>query len=65
MVSMRIPYTGPLPKPRIIPADAEQFAIAVDALIGFLTAGQGHTVLLTGAGISVAVSVFPCTSKHF
>lgn len=64
MVSMRIPYTGPLPKPRVIPADAGSFEVAKDALISFLTAGQGRTVLLTGAGISVAVSAIPCTSKH-
>jgi len=69
---MRIPYTDPLPAPRIIPATAGSFGGAIAALSEFLAAGlqkhtprvglengqtrrrNGRTVLLTGAGISVA-----------
>lgn len=70
---MRIPFTDPLPAPRIIPATASTTAGAVDALTRFLrpasepnnAAGErpsntprrreyGQTLLLTGAGISVA-----------
>ena len=64
---MRIPYTGPLPPPSIIPRYANTPAGARQALTRFLNAPQaykgeqpspGHdpskTVLLTGAGISVA-----------
>ena len=63
---MRIPYTGPLPPPIIIPRHATTPAGAVAALSAFLAAppppalkSAGHdrdasTVLLTGAGISVA-----------
>jgi len=63
---MRIPYTGPLPPPIIIPRDANTPSGAVAALSAFLAAAPplslkppGHdyhasTVLLTGAGISVA-----------
>jgi len=62
---LRIPYTGPLPPPTIIPRNAKSVAGAAAALIEFLSApansslvnpyAQGDkTVLLTGAGISVA-----------
>lgn len=68
---MRIPFTDPLPAPRIIPAAATSAAGAVDALARFLapsaltsaaaspTRGDGGgetsgTLVLTGAGISVA-----------
>ncbi|KIX98761.1 uncharacterized protein Z520_05222 [Fonsecaea multimorphosa CBS 102226] len=68
---MRIPYTGPLPPPLIIPPSAASKQGAVAALAHFLTSpapsaipitspGQDEqrernkTVLLTGAGISVA-----------
>ncbi|KAI9788314.1 MAG: hypothetical protein M1816_007000 [Peltula sp. TS41687] len=67
---MRIPYTGPLPPPRIIPQDATTVSGAVTALLRFLTAESSFslssrsrtqeqqpspsTVVLTGAGISVA-----------
>ncbi len=64
---MRIPYTGPLPSPIIIPRYANTTAGARHALTRFLTAAEaskgerpspGHdpskAVLLTGAGISVA-----------
>ena len=56
---MRIPYTGPLPPPIIIPRSANTPSGALSALQNFLTgpsAQQGNpkTVLLTGAGISVA-----------
>lgn len=57
---MRIPYTAPLPPPTIIPASASTSDGALAALQNFLTSnnprrtGNGRTVLLTGAGISVA-----------
>ena len=54
---MRIPYTTPLPRPTIIPASAITLEGAVEALHDFLTApGRrgGKTVVLSGAGISVA-----------
>ncbi|KAJ8604949.1 hypothetical protein MRB53_041625 [Persea americana] len=62
---LRIPYTGPLPPPTIIPRNANTLTGAVQALSHFLTAPQpaglqnastrkNRTVLLTGAGISVA-----------
>jgi len=59
---MRIPYTGPLPPPLIIPATANTLTGAAKALVEFLTHqrtlndgnGNNKTVLLTGAGISVA-----------
>ncbi|GAB7345140.1 hypothetical protein MBLNU457_3534t1 [Dothideomycetes sp. NU457] len=56
---MRIPYTAPLPDPTIIPASARSFSDAITALYDFITAPNasgpsGKTVLLTGAGISVA-----------
>lgn len=59
MPLMRIPYTAPLPDPTIIPASATNLPGAIAALHDFLTAPSlhkknGKTVLLTGAGISVA-----------
>ncbi|KAL8763122.1 MAG: hypothetical protein Q9184_001015 [Pyrenodesmia sp. 2 TL-2023] len=62
---MRIPYTGPLPPPIVVPRDANTPAGAISALTRFLSAprsprlppsssSNGRTVLLTGAGISVA-----------
>ena len=51
---MRIPYTGPLPAPRIVPADATTPHIATAALAKFLTTPPSTTVILSGAGISVA-----------
>ena len=58
---MRIPYTGPLPPPLIVPKHASTAAGSIAALQNFITepgplAGisKGKTVLLTGAGISVA-----------
>jgi hypothetical protein len=61
---LRIPYTDPLPHPRIIPAAANSAAGAVAALTEFLapslraststSSNNGKTILLTGAGISVA-----------
>ena len=64
---MRIPYTGPLPPPSIIPRYANTPAGARQALTRFLAAAEAHkgehpspghdcskAVLLTGAGISVA-----------
>ena len=63
---MRIPYTGPLPPPIIIPRNANTPSGAISALANFLTASpsprlthppqddKSQTVLLTGAGISVA-----------
>ena len=64
--SIRIPLTGPLPSPIIVPPSARTLAGAIDALGSFLTASPSpylrgvdvgrysQTVLLTGAGISVA-----------
>ncbi|PYH79646.1 sir2 family transcriptional regulator [Aspergillus uvarum CBS 121591] len=64
--SIRIPFTGPLPPPIIVPSSARTVAGAIDALRSFLTASpspylrgvdvgrHAQTVLLTGAGISVA-----------
>ena len=62
---MRIPYTGPLPSPNIIPRNANTITGAIAALSKFLTSpptkslpdGAGDplsTVILSGAGISVA-----------
>jgi NAD-dependent deacetylase sirtuin 4 len=56
---MRIPYTAPLPAPTIFPSAATSLSGAIAALTDFLTSTpQKHhkdkTVLLTGAGISVA-----------
>ncbi|RDL40624.1 uncharacterized protein BP5553_00603 [Venustampulla echinocandica] len=64
---MRIPYTGPLPPPNIIPRNANTITGAVAALSRFLTAPPSpslslshggsdpqSTVILSGAGISVA-----------
>ncbi|PBP28617.1 Sir2 family protein [Diplocarpon rosae] len=64
---MRIPYTGPLPAPNIIPRNANTVTGAVAALVKFLTAPPSpslhdgiaagdptSTVILSGAGISVA-----------
>lgn len=58
---MRIPYTGPLPPPLIIPKSASTAHGAAQAIAEFLTStsstsngGQDKTVFLTGAGISVA-----------
>lgn len=66
---MRIPYTGPLPPPIIIPRYANTPTGAVHGLSNFLlapsrdnllsahkspSASQSQAVLLTGAGVSVA-----------
>ena len=62
---MRIPYTGPLPPPSIFPRNANTSTGAIAALSRFLTAPPSKslqdgsrdpqsTVVLTGAGISVA-----------
>ncbi|KAG9247295.1 DHS-like NAD/FAD-binding domain-containing protein [Calycina marina] len=63
---IRIPYTGPLPAPTIIPRFANSITGAIAALSTFLTAPPSHlvhhqhssdpksTVIITGAGISVA-----------
>ena len=65
---MRIPYTGPLPAPSIIPRNANTLPGAIAALSCFLTAPPApslraqdstpsdpeSTVILSGAGISVA-----------
>jgi NAD-dependent deacetylase sirtuin 4 len=56
---MRIPYTAPLPAPTIIPSAATSVSGALAALTSFLTSptpqpSKDKTVLLTGAGISVA-----------
>ncbi|KAF2084279.1 silencing information regulator [Saccharata proteae CBS 121410] len=62
---MRIPYTEPLPLPKIFPPSASSLTGAITALTTFLSAPpsphlkhdsarNGRTILLTGAGISVA-----------
>ena len=62
---IRIPYTGPLPPPIIVPRIANTATGAVHALTNFLSASRpgrarddrapaSSTVLLTGAGVSVA-----------
>ena len=53
---IRIPYTGPLPPPIIVPRNANTTTGAVHALTKFLSASHpsAPTVLLTGAGVSVA-----------
>jgi NAD-dependent deacetylase sirtuin 4 len=74
---LRVPYTDPLPAPRIIPASATTVSGAIAALVDFLSPSLpstttsrttpsslskhldrgrngGKTLLLTGAGISVA-----------
>lgn len=69
MAILRVPYTDPLPLPKIIPASATTTSGAIAALVDFLSpslgssrpylrgtppAKYGKTLLLTGAGISVA-----------
>jgi NAD-dependent deacetylase sirtuin 4 len=71
MAILRVPYTDPLPLPKIIPTSASTTSGAIAALIDFLLPslsasrpylrgtspvkrGNGKTLLLTGAGISVA-----------
>ncbi len=63
---MRIPYTGPLPPPLIIPRAANTLSAAATAIAEFLSTeaspqasrsqngSPNQTILLTGAGISVA-----------
>jgi NAD+-dependent protein deacetylase sirtuin 4 len=55
---MRIPFTGPLPPPILIPSSTSTVAGARTALTNFLLPSEYNaipkTVLLTGAGISVA-----------
>lgn len=59
---MRIPYTGPLPPPLIIPKSTNTISGAATAIAKFLSQSgkqdvdnnRDKTVLLTGAGISVA-----------
>ena len=52
---MRIPYTGPLASPIIVPRNANTPIGALYALSNFLSKGSlPQTVLLTGAGLSVA-----------
>lgn len=62
---LRIPYTGPLPAATVVPKTANNFSGAISALTNFLTAPPAlslpedtryadSTVILTGAGISVA-----------
>lgn len=56
MPLMRIPYTQPLPLPTITPAIASTISGATEALQNFLSLQKdgGKTVILSGAGISVA-----------
>ncbi|KKK15959.1 hypothetical protein P175DRAFT_0501625 [Aspergillus ochraceoroseus IBT 24754] len=64
--AIRIPFTGPLPPPIIVPPSASSISGAIDAFLAFLTAPPSpylrgvdvgrysQTAILTGAGISVA-----------
>ncbi|KAJ5222782.1 Sirtuin family [Penicillium citrinum] len=64
--AIRIPFTGPLPPAIIFPPSARSVSGAIDAVHHFFAAppsphlrgidvgGQSQTILLTGAGISVA-----------
>lgn len=64
--AIRIPFTGPLPPAIIVPQSASTIAGTIDAISAFFTAPpspllrgvdvgrNAQTVLLTGAGISVA-----------
>lgn len=64
--AIRIPFTGPLAPPIIVPPSASSVSGAIDAFLNFLTAApspylrgvdvgrNSQSVLLTGAGISVA-----------
>lgn len=74
---IRIPYTDPLPAPRIIPASANSLSGAINALSQFLLSssktralgsegrnGLGDTLLLTGAGISVASGLADYRGTH-
>jgi NAD-dependent deacetylase sirtuin 4 len=62
MPSMRIPFTDPLPVVRIVPASATTLTGAVSAVAKFLSTLDHKTVLLTGAGISVAVCTLEACS---
>lgn len=64
---MRIPYTAPLPKPTIIPESARSLEAAINALYDFLTAPSaksGKTLILSGAGISVASGLADYRGSH-
>ena len=80
---LRIPYTDPLPAPRIIPANATTPSGAIAALVDFLSPSlssssrrrpqgldrngadpTGKTLLLTGAGISVASGLADYRGSH-
>lgn len=66
---MRIPYTAPLPSPTIIPATANSVHGAVEALQNFLLASRssndgGKTLVLSGAGISVASGLADYRGSH-
>lgn len=64
---MRIPYTAPLPSPAIFPATASTIPGAVEALHNFLrntTRDGGKTVILSGAGISVASGLADYRGSH-
>ncbi|KAI9886731.1 MAG: hypothetical protein M1823_001440 [Watsoniomyces obsoletus] len=64
---MRIPYTGPLPPPRIIPHDATTLPRAIEALARFLVRpprSSSSTVILSGAGLSVASGLADYRGVH-
>lgn len=68
---MRIPYTAPLPKPTIFPATASSVDGAVEALQHFLSRNVnanrnagGKTLILSGAGISVASGLADYRGSH-
>ncbi|KAJ9657830.1 hypothetical protein H2201_008043 [Coniosporium apollinis] len=72
---LRVPYTTPFPPPIIIPRSANTSRAAIQPLIEFLTAPPSRhlkldearndkTVLLTGAGISVASGLADYRGKN-
>ncbi|OJJ44877.1 hypothetical protein ASPZODRAFT_153221 [Penicilliopsis zonata CBS 506.65] len=74
--SIRIPFTAPLPPPIIVPHAARTVQGAIEALASFFTSptspelrgvdvgGNSQTVLLTGAGISVASGLSDYRGDH-
>ena len=67
MPLMRIPFTAPLPSPKVVPASASTLEGAATALHEFLTAPggrSGKTVILSGAGISVASGLADYRGSH-
>ncbi|KAI5801234.1 DHS-like NAD/FAD-binding domain-containing protein [Geopyxis carbonaria] len=60
----RIPYTTPFPPPTPHPPSTTTLAGAISALSSFLTHHDTRTLLLTGAGISVASGLSDYRGAH-